>query len=133
MIAAPTEIHKDLYLVPIEVGQIVSMQNVFFEQGKPLLLNNSYPELDKLAYILLTNSTMEIRIDGHTDNVGDPKLNMKLSQERVDVVRDYLVKKGVTAKRMTTKAFGGTKPIASNATEATRKLNRRVEFTITKQ
>jgi outer membrane protein OmpA-like peptidoglycan-associated protein len=128
-----TEIQKDLYLVPIEVGQQVNMKNVFFEQGKPVMLSTSYPELDRLVRILTNNPTIEIRVDGHTDNQGDAKKNMELSQQRVDVVKDYLVNKGINAKRITTKAFGGTKPIASNATEETRKLNRRVEFTITKQ
>jgi outer membrane protein OmpA-like peptidoglycan-associated protein len=128
-----TEIHQDLYLTPIEVGQAMALRNVFFEQGKPTLLPSSYSELDRLAYILLTNPTIEIRIDGHTDNQGDAKKNMELSQQRVDVVKAYMVKKGVDAKKITTKAFGGTKPIASNAKEETRKLNRRVEFTITKK
>jgi outer membrane protein OmpA-like peptidoglycan-associated protein len=128
-----TEFQKDLYLVPIEVGQKISMNNVFFEQSKPILLSSSYPELDRMVEILKFNPKLEIRIDGHTDNQGDAGKNMELSQQRVEVVKEYLVKKGITSKRVTTKAFGGTKPIASNAKEETRKLNRRVEFTITKQ
>lgn len=128
-----TEIHKDLYLVPIEIGQVVSMQNVFFQQGTPTLTSTSYPELDRLVDVLQTNSTIEIRIDGHTDNVGDAKKDMTLSQQRADAVKTYFISKGISSKRITTKAFGGTKPIASNATETTRKLNRRVEFTIIKQ
>lgn len=128
-----TEYQKDLYLVPIEVGQKITMNNVFFEQSKPVLLSSSYPELDRMTEILKLNPKLEIRIDGHTDNQGDAKLNMELSQKRVDVVKEYLVNKGISSKRITTKAFGGTKPIASNAKEETRKLNRRVEFIITKQ
>lgn len=127
-----TEYHKDLYLVPIEVGQKVAMNNVFFEQSKPILLSSSYPELDRMVEIMKLNPQLEFEIDGHTDNQGDQKKNMELSQQRVEVVKEYLVKKGVSAKRITTKAFGGTKPIASNAKEETRKLNRRVEFIITK-
>jgi OOP family OmpA-OmpF porin len=128
-----TEIHKDLYLVPIEIGQTVSMQNVFFQQSTATLLGTSSPELDRLVVVLQTNPTVEIRIDGHTDNVGDAKKDMVLSQQRADAIKTYFISKGISAKRITTKAFGGTKPIASNATEATRKLNRRVEFTILKQ
>ena len=128
-----TEVHKDLYLVPIEIGQTVNMQNVFFQQGTPTLISTSYPELDRVVSTLQNNPKIEIRIDGHTDNVGDPKKDMELSQQRADAVKTYFVSKGIAARRITTKAFGGTKPIASNATEATRKLNRRVEFTITKQ
>jgi OOP family OmpA-OmpF porin len=127
-----TEYHKDLYLVPIETGQIVKLNNVFFEQSKPTMLPTSYPELDRMVEVLNANPKVEIRIDGHTDNQGDPKKNMELSQQRVEVVKAYLVKKGISTKRITTKAFGGTKPIASNAKEETRKLNRRVEFTIVK-
>jgi outer membrane protein OmpA-like peptidoglycan-associated protein len=128
-----TEIHKDLYLVPIEVGQKVQLNNIFFVQSKAELINTSYPELDRMVQIMNTNPKMEIRVDGHTDNVGDPKKDMDLSQQRADAVKAYLVQKGIAAKRITTKAFGGTQPIASNAKEETRKLNRRVEFLITKQ
>jgi outer membrane protein OmpA-like peptidoglycan-associated protein len=127
-----TEYHKDLYLVPIETGQTIALNNVFFEQSKPVLLATSYPELDRMAEILRVNPKLEIRIDGHTDNQGDAKKNMELSQQRVEVVKAYMVNKGINSKRITTKAFGGTKPIASNAKEETRKLNRRVEFTIVK-
>ncbi|MCS6824837.1 MAG: OmpA family protein [Cytophagaceae bacterium] len=128
-----TEIKKDLYLVPIEVGQTIKLNNVFFERSKAVLLPISYPELDRIADMLKTNSNIEIRLDGHTDNQGDPNKNMELSQQRVEVVKEYLTSKGINPKRITTRAYGGTKPIASNATEETRKLNRRVEFVITKK
>ncbi len=127
-----TEVHQDLYLVPIEVGQVIQLNNVFFVQSTSNLLETSHPELDRMVSILNLNPKIEIELDGHTDNQGDPKKNVELSQKRVDVVKAYLVNKGIAASRITTKAFGGSKPIASNAKEETRKLNRRVEFTITK-
>ena len=75
---------------------------------------------------------MEILVEGHTDNQGEWDLNMKLSADRVQVVKEYLTGKGIAAGRIQTKAWGPSKPIASNANEEKRKLNRRVEFTILK-
>jgi outer membrane protein OmpA-like peptidoglycan-associated protein len=126
------EIQRNLYLVPLQAGQKIALNNVFFEQSKSVMLPASYPELDRMAAILVENPKVEIRIDGHTDNQGDAKKNMELSQQRVDVVKNYLSSKGISAKRISTKAYGGTRPIASNTKEETRKLNRRVEFTIVK-
>jgi outer membrane protein OmpA-like peptidoglycan-associated protein len=77
-----------------------------------------------------TNPTLKIDIAGHTDNIGDPAKNQKLSEERVKVIKDYLLKNGIDGSRVTGKGYGGTKPVASNENEETRKMNRRVEFTI---
>ncbi len=76
--------------------------------------------------------TAEIELAGHTDNQGDFDENLRLSKQRVDVVKEYLVKNGVAANRISTRGFGPTRPIASNNSEATRKLNRRVEMTVLK-
>ena len=130
--AGYTEITQDLYMVPIEVGQIVQLKNVFFEQGKAVIINTSYPELNRMIFNMTLNPTMEIRIEGHTDNQGDAKKNVELSRQRIDLVKEYMVKYGIDPKRITIKPYGGTKPCASNAKEETRKLNRRVEFFITK-
>jgi outer membrane protein OmpA-like peptidoglycan-associated protein len=127
------EISQDLYLTPIEVGQAISLNNVFFVQSKAQMLPASFAELDRLVKILQENPGIEIELRGHTDSYGDAKLNLELSENRVKAVKDYLVSKGVSSKRIVGKGFGGTQPIASNATEATRKLNRRVEFVIVKQ
>ena len=125
-----TEIERNLLLAPIQVGKQIALNNVFFVQGQSALLPTSYPELDKLTDILIANPNIKIEISGHTDNVGDPAKNQKLSEDRVEIIKKYLVKKGISIKRLSGKGYGGTKPIASNATEETRKLNRRVEFTI---
>ena len=127
-----TEVKKDLYLIPIEVGQKVQLKNIFFVKGQPTLLEDSYPELDRLASQLKENKTIEIELAGHTDNQGNSELNFKLSEERVKVVKAFLVSRGVEGKRIEIKAYGGSKPVASNATEETRRLNRRVEVTILK-
>jgi outer membrane protein OmpA-like peptidoglycan-associated protein len=125
-----TEIEKNLLLAPIKAGSKIALNNVFFEQSKPVLLPASYAELDRLVRILMENPTIKIEIDGHTDNVGDPKKNQKLSEDRVKTIKNYLINKGISAHRLSGKGYGGSKPIASNAKEETRKLNRRVEFTI---
>ena len=124
------EIERDLYLSPIEVGKSITLKNVFFVRSKADLLPDSYSELDRLAKVLTDNPELKIEISGHTDNVGDPALNVKLSEDRVATIKNYLTGKNISAKRLSGKGYGGSKPIASNATEETRKLNRRVEFII---
>jgi OOP family OmpA-OmpF porin len=131
-VAQYKEINQDLFLVPIEIGSTVQLNNIFFDVSKATLRPESYIELDKLFVILQGNAGMEIEIDGHTDNVGDAALNIQLSIDRANAVKDYLIKKGVVHTRISTKGFGGNKPVASNDTEETKKLNRRVEFTILK-
>jgi len=125
-----TEIHVDLLMVPIEKGQQMTLQNVFFHQSTPQLIESSYPELDRLIVVLKTNPLVRIELDGHTDNQGDPALNLSLSEKRAIAVKDYLVSKGVHSSRITTRAYGGTKPVAPNDTEENRKKNRRVEITV---
>lgn len=124
------EVEKDLYLTPIEIGQSAQMKNVLFHRGTPNLTSGSYAELNKLAQLLEENQTMKIEVSGHTDNVGDAALNLDLSKKRANAVKTYLLKKGIAQDRITSKGYGGTKPIADNKYEYTKKLNRRVEFTI---
>ena len=128
-----SEQKQDLFLVPFNVGQTVKLNNIFFQQSRYYLNNSSYPELARLIRIMKENPTVEIKISGHTDNQGDPALNLKLSQDRVNEVKKYLNTHDVNGNRITTEGFGDTKPIASNDQEETRLKNRRVEFTITKK
>jgi len=128
-----SEKQQDLFLVPFKVGQKVRLNNIFFPQSKYVLQPSSFPELLRLVRILREYPTVEILIGGHTDNQGDPALNLKLSEDRVNEVKKYLVSKGIDPKRLTTQGFGGTQPIANNEQEETRRFNRRVEFTITKK
>lgn len=128
-----TEKKQDLYLVPFNVGQTVKLNNIFFQQSKYYLSTSSYPELMRLIRIMKEYPSVEIRISGHTDNQGDPALNLKLSQDRVNEVKKYLSSRGINGNRITTEGFGDTRPIASNDQEETRAKNRRVEFTITKK
>jgi outer membrane protein OmpA-like peptidoglycan-associated protein len=127
-----TEMQKDLLLMPIEVGLTLPLNNVFFEQGKPTLRKESYPELDRLVKILVDNPKMQIELAGHTDNVGSGAALMKLSQTRVDVVKKYLEDHSISASRIAGRGYGATVPREKNDTEEHRKMNRRVEFKILK-
>jgi outer membrane protein OmpA-like peptidoglycan-associated protein len=127
------EITNDLLLIPIEAGQTIKLNNVFFVQSKAEMFPSSYLELDRLIKIMKDNPTMEIQLQGYTDNQGDPKKNIDLSQQRVDAVKNYMISRGISVKRIQGKGFGGANPIADNSKEETRKLNRRVEFVIVKK
>jgi outer membrane protein OmpA-like peptidoglycan-associated protein len=124
------EVEQDLYLVPIEVGQIIKLTNVFFTRSKYKLLEESHHTLNRLVTLLDDNPNMTIELGGHTDNSGDSKLNLKLSLDRVESVKSYLTSKGVDNDRMTVKGYGGMKPILPNVNEVNREKNRRVEFKI---
>lgn len=126
------ELERDLYLVPIEIGEKVRLNNIFFETGKWDLLPESFAELDKLVKILIDNPNMEIEINGHTDNVGNDESNMTLSQKRAAAVVTYLLGKGIAGTRLDSAGFGETQPVAPNETDEGRALNRRVEFVIIK-
>lgn len=126
------EIERDLYLVPIEVGSTVRLNNIFFETGKAELKTESYFELDRVIKVLNENPKMTIEISGHTDNVGDKSFNKTLSQKRADAVVAYLLSKGINKDRLLSKGYGMEKPVADNETDEGRALNRRVEFTILK-
>ena len=128
-----SEQKQDLFLVPFNVGQTVKMNNIFFQQSRYYLTTNSYPELTRLIRIMKDYPTVEIKLSGHTDNQGDPALNLKLSLDRVNEVKKYLSSHGINGSRITTEGFGDTKPLSSNDQEETRSKNRRVEFTITKK
>ena len=127
----PGTVVHDILLRPLAVGTTVPLDNVQFEQGEAVLLPTSTPALDKFVKLLTDNPRMTIELRGHTDNVGPPEKNVVLSEQRVATVKAYLVSHGVAEERISGVGFGGTKPLASNAQELTRKLNRRVEFRIT--
>lgn len=128
----PGNLEMNFKLQPIEVGAVVNLKNVLFELGTVTLLQESYPELNGVVEFLKSNPKVEIVLEGHTDNRGDMKKNLALSQERVDAIKSYLVSKGISSKRIKGKGFGGTRPIATNNSEEARALNRRVEFRILK-
>jgi len=125
-------LEMDFQLQPLEVGTTVNLKNVLFVQSKTELLQESYAELDLVVAFMKANPNVMIELAGHTDNRGSYQQLKKLSQARVDRVKLYLTSKGIDRKRVVGYGYGATKPIASNDTEETRMLNRRVEFIIKK-
>ncbi|MBN7816596.1 OmpA family protein [Algoriphagus pacificus] len=118
-------------LTKLEAGSVVLLENVNFKRGTAELEGGQTEEsLSELAAFLLQNPNVKLRINGHTDAVGDPGLNKGLSLERAKSVRDYLVEKGVEFENLRISGWGGTRPLASNATEAGRSKNRRVELEV---
>lgn len=101
---------------------------VQFETSKAVLLQKSYAVLDEVVSVMNQYPEYSLNISGHTDNVGDDKMNQKLSENRAKACYDYLVTKGVAAARMASAGYGETKPKADNGTAAGREQNRRVEF-----
>ncbi len=126
------EIHKDLYLAPIEIGQVVRLNNVFFDFDKSDLRNESFVELDRVIKLLKDNPAIEIEMSAHTDSKGADTYNLKLSDGRAKSVREYIVSKGIAPERIISQGYGESKPVATNETDEGRQLNRRVEFKILK-
>ncbi len=126
------EIHKDLYLVPIEVGQVVRLNNVFFDFDKSFLRPESFVELDRVVKLLNENPAIEIEMSAHTDSKGSDEYNFKLSDDRARSVCEYILSKGITPARIISQGYGETKPQVENDTDENRQLNRRVEFKILK-
>lgn len=118
--------------VKIAYNQIIIAQQIQFETGKARILTQSYPILDQVAVAMRDYATIEVRIEGHTDNVGNDDENNVLSKSRADSVFEYLVGQGIEASRMTTVGYGETRPVDTNRTPEGRQNNRRVEFHITK-
>jgi outer membrane protein OmpA-like peptidoglycan-associated protein len=104
-----------------------------FKKGKAEVDPACDPTMRYIAKILKESPGFHVQVDGHTDNVGKPEINQKLSQERAEAVVKYLSeKKSVDTARLSAKGWGDTKPIADNKTEKGRARNRRVDFTVTK-
>lgn len=120
---------EDLY-ENLKPGDRIQFMDVLFEQGKYLLLDGSHIELDKLVRTLNRYPELQIRIDGHTDNVGIASINQSLSYFRAKVVATYLIEKGINPSRIEAHGNGSNIPVADNTTEAGRAKNRRVEFLV---
>ncbi len=127
-------IRKDFVLYSnseiINEGIAVPLENVFFENNQYKLKAESFSELNRLIAFLKKSPALKIEIAGHTDNTGTPDYNNKLSQQRANSVKDYLLKKGIDAQRLLAMGYGQTKPIQTNETEIGRAKNRRVEFKV---
>lgn len=119
--AAKTVVHKDTI-------ERYTPKNVNFERGKSIMLAASHRELDNLAAFLLRNPDIRLKVEGHTDVIGDPDKNWELSEERAEAVAAYLVQKGIEAERIQAKGYGSSKPLVKGDPKKHYPVNRRVEF-----
>lgn len=117
-------------IIPIvEIGRKFIIENLLFPTNSAIL-PDSIAELDVLRDFMNSRPAVTVRIEGHTDNTGSVKINKSLSLARAEAVKAYIVQRGVDPKRIQTVGFGSARPIADNATEFGRSLNRRTEIVI---
>ncbi|MTI21033.1 hypothetical protein E1176_08375, partial [Fulvivirga sp. RKSG066] len=121
----PQSISRNVQLRKLQLGTRSVLRNIYFDFNKATFKQESYDELNKLEAMMARNPGMVIEISGHTDNIGAKSYNKQLSQLRANAVKDYLVKKGVDARRIKSVGYGEEKPLASNDDEKEgRELNR---------
>jgi outer membrane protein OmpA-like peptidoglycan-associated protein len=125
-----TQINKVYMLSKKPSDEVISLDNLIFDLGKSEIKPESFDELDALAKLMKANPEMVIQLEGHTDFRGGRSKNLKLSQERVKQVKNYLIHGGIMPDRILTKAFGGSHPLSWENTEEASRLNRRVEVRI---
>jgi len=115
---------------PPPVKKKIVLRSVHFDFNKSNIRADAVPVLNEAVSVLKDESTQAVIVAGHTDSIGSDAYNMKLSRRRADAVRDYLIKNGIPAKRISVEGFGESKPVASNATADGRAQNRRVELNL---
>ena len=125
---------ETFYLTPEEVGTVVKIENVLFNRASSQFSNPiaAKKEIDELINLMKANPGMAIRLEGHTDNRGYPKLLVELSEERVKTVRRYMITRGISGSRIDFIGYGGNKPLLDDDSPEAREINRRVEFVIIK-
>ena len=127
---ADSTYHINIPMQPIEANAMVVLKNIFFDLNKYDLKPQSRVELDQVIQLLKENATVKIEISGHTDNIGKPADNLKLSESRARAVVAYLISRGIGATRLSSRGLGETKPIADNSSEEGRAKNRRTELKV---
>ena len=111
-------------------GLVITMADVLFDSGKHNLRPGTREQLAKLSGIVLAHPGLHLDVEGHTDSTGSDEWNQRLSEQRADAVRSYLISQGLASDYVTAQGFGETMPIASNDTAAGRQKNRRVELIV---
>lgn len=123
-------INYRLEMTPIEVGERIALDNIYFDFDKATLRLESINQLNKVVDFLKENKKVKIELDGHTCSIGQEDYNKELSELRALAVKQYLSNSGISDKRLTSFGFGETQPLESNETDEGREKNRRVEFVI---
>jgi outer membrane protein OmpA-like peptidoglycan-associated protein len=123
-------IKKNILIKPIEKGETIVLNSIFFDFDKYVLKTSSYPELNRVLDFMKDDKIKKIALYGHTDSIGDEDYNMLLSGRRAKSVMEFLTSNGIASSRVSYEAFGETKPVESNETREGRSKNRRVEFEI---
>jgi outer membrane protein OmpA-like peptidoglycan-associated protein len=118
------------FTIKYDPPKVYTLDNVYFDVGKATLREESYAELNELVDYMKRREDIRVEIAGHTDNTGSKEDNIKLSQRRAEKVEDYLISKGIDARRIDPKGYGEDQPIASNSTKEGRQKNRRTEVHI---
>jgi len=118
--------------IPFTIGDIIKLSDVHFESNSYELTDSSKQELNKLFDLLSQYPNLRIKINGHTDNIGKAKTNLRLSERRAKAIVGYLIEKGIDKSRLTYEGFGEYMPLVPNTTTEGRAINRRVEFEIIK-
>lgn len=117
--------------IPIlEIGRKLIIEDLLFAKNKSIPISRLQPQLEKIAEFMHNKKNVIIRVEGHTDATGSPETNLRLSLQRSEAVKAYLVQKNIPSYRIQTIGFGKTRPIATNETEFGRRLNRRTEIVI---
>lgn len=133
--AAPVAVPEDAgkSRVRLESDRIVILEKVYFATNQDVILDRSFELLKQVASVLRDNPRVErVRVEGHTDDRGDDAFNMDLSRRRAHNVRAFLIGEGIAPERLVAAGHGETQPVDTNATDAGRENNRRVEFHIEK-
>lgn len=115
-------------VIPKDTLERYVPKNVLFEQGKSVMLAQSKPKLDELSGFLLRNTNVKLKIEGHTDIIGDMEMNQTLSDERAKVVAAYLADKGIQQERIESKGYGSSRPLIKGNSKKGYAENRRVVF-----
>ena len=126
----PTALPPLPALAGLPRGTVVALPSLYFTQSTADLLPTSRPTLNALAQELRRQPALRLEIAGHTDKVGEADRNLRLSQQRAQVVRRYLLQQGIDSLRLTARGYGGTRPVADNRDPEQRPRNRRVEVVV---